>query len=227
MKRYYLLNLFLLLTVFFAVFTVQDKVKEITQLQEIKEREVNQLEEELQLLYGQVEDYEDTLGIGGANTFPENLPTENFVFPIAEEDYIRYTSPFGYREDPFTNIQMYHRGVDISTVWRAQVVAVADGVVINHYPPPGTPHPNGSFYRGHPIFGGMIEVEHDGFTTLYAHLSNTSIRTGQSVSAGQFIGRVGNTGYSRGQHLHFEMKINGNNVNPLIYLSELPEFEEN
>ena len=226
MKNRYVFNLFLILAVMFFIFqsrSISNELNtEISKKQETIESLTNEMEE-LRVAY---EEYENKLyGVGGgANSFPENLPTNNFVFPIAEEDFIRYTSPFGYREDPFLNTQMYHRGLDIATVWKAQVVSVADGVVVEHYPPPGT-RQGEIVFQGHPIYGGMIKIDHGDFSTLYAHFSETEIRTGQEVSAGQYIGRIGNTGQSRGQHLHFEMIIDETNVNPLLYLSELPEFE--
>ena len=169
--------------------------------------------------------YEYERPIGGMEHVPERLASTDFVFPIHPEDFIRYTSPFGLRESPFLKVQMQHNGVDIATIWRAQVLAIADGIVIEHWPPPGTIHPNGSVFRGHPVYGGMVKIDHGDFTSLYAHLSETVIRTNQQVRAGEMIGRVGNTGMSRGHHLHFELKINGEIVNPLLYLDNLFAYE--
>jgi murein DD-endopeptidase MepM/ murein hydrolase activator NlpD len=227
MNNRYVFTLFLILSVLFFMFQSQSLSEELEQEISIREETIESLSNEMEELETAYREYEDKLyGVGGANSFPETLPVESFVFPIAEEDFLRYTSPFGFRDDPFLNTQMYHRGLDIATVWRAQVVSVADGVVLDHYPPPGARQGN-TIFQGHPIYGGMIRIDHGDFQTLYAHLSETVVRTGQQVSAGQFIGRVGNTGYSRGQHLHFEMIIDDENVNPLLYLSELPQFEEN
>ena len=69
-------------------------------------------------------------------------------------------------------------------------------------------------------YGNFIIVDHgDGFVTRYAHCSKIAVTKGQTVSQGQVIGYVGTTGNSTGNHLHFEVKVNGNFVNPRNYLS--------
>lgn len=231
MRRYSLFVLFLFYIIVFLTFNNVSLTKKVSEEQASKEQELQEMEnrvtairEEYENLQIAFNEYETKLyGVGGSSSFPEELISSDFVFPIAEEDFIRYTSPFGLRQDPFFDIQMHHRGVDIATIWRAQVVSVADGIVIEHYPPPGFTQGNVVF-RGHDIFGGMIKIDHGDFETLYAHFSETNVRTGQSVLAGELIGRVGDTGRARGQHLHLEMFIDGENVNPLLYLSEL-EYE--
>lgn len=142
----------------------------------------------------------------------------NTVFPISAEDYKQYTSPFGLRISPFLKKEVKHNGLDIQAIWNAQVVSIANGVVIDHYPPPGTPFPGGGRYRGHPIYGGMIKIQHEGYVSLYAHLGWSRVKIGQSINAGDIIGRVGNTGKSTGPHLHLEILINDNPVNPLLYI---------
>ena len=155
----------------------------------------------------------------------EEFSHYNFIFPIAKEDFRAYTSPFGIRVSPFTGKELYHKGLDIAGVWRSQIVAIADGVVIEHYPPPGTVR-NGIRFRGHEVYGGMIILQHeDGSRSLYAHLHSTRVTTGQLIRAGEVIGRMGNTGLSRGDHLHIEIIINGEPVNPLLYLPEFTEEE--
>lgn len=155
---------------------------------------------------------------------------DGWSFPIAEEDYLMLTSPTGVRVSPILNVEMYHRGVDIAATWRAQIVAAADGVVVKHYPVPGTivPGSETAVYRGHDVYGGMIEIEHeDGWRTVYAHLSHSNVRQGMRVQQGQIIGRVGNTGMSRGEHLHFELIApDGSHVNPLVYISPEPIEEK-
>lgn len=155
---------------------------------------------------------------------------DGWSFPIAEEDYLMLTSPTGVRVSPILNVEMYHRGVDIAATWRAQIVAAADGVVVKHYPVPGTVVPGSEtvVYRGHDVYGGMIEIEHeDGWRTVYAHLSQSNVRQGIRVQQGQVIGRVGSTGMSRGEHLHFELIApDGSHVNPLVYISPEPREEK-
>lgn len=154
---------------------------------------------------------------GGAETAPpaQQTTTSRFTFPIAKSDYLALTSPFGYRVSPILRVERYHQGVDVAATWRAQIVAAADGVVVEHWPPPD------GYYRGHEVYGGMLVIEHDnGWRTLYAHLSETRVHTGWTVDAGQVIGRVGSTGRSRGAHLHFEIiDATGTRLNPLLYVT--------
>lgn len=152
----------------------------------------------------------------------EYQTSDNFLFPILEEDYL-ITSPYGVRVSPILNIEMKHQGLDVTAVHEAQVVSIADGVILEHWPPPGTPYPSGGVYEGHPVYGGTIIIEHDdGFKSLYAHLSWTRVFTGQRIRQGEIIGRIGDTGVSTGQHLHLEVLYNDENVNPLLYI-DLPE----
>ena len=122
------------------------------------------------------------------------------------------SSGAGYRNDPMggkEEIQL-HKGMDLVGPHRAQVKAAAAGVVAEHWPAP-----NG-FYRGHPIYGGLVVIDHrNGTLTLYGHLSTTYVSEGDEVEAGEIIGRQGNTGISTGEHLHFEVI-----VNPLLFLSK-------
>ncbi len=122
-------------------------------------------------------------------------------------------SAFGYRIHPILGTRKMHTGIDIGgsavgkSISGATVVAVGDGEVIY------------TGYRGG--YGNTIIIDHDnGVTTLYAHLQNGGIKvsTGQTVIRGQSIGLVGSTGLSTGPHLHFEVRINGDPVDPMKYL---------
>lgn len=165
---------------------------------------------------------EETSESGGAEVpVPEIAPGPEWRFPVAESDYRALTSPYGYRVSPLLGIEMHHQGLDIAAVWRAQVVAVADGVVAEHWPPPGTPYPGGGTYRGHDVYGGMIRIEHDGgLASVYAHLSATRVHTGDRVRSGQVIGRIGDTGKSDGEHLHFAIEGPDGALNPLLYVED-------
>ena len=137
-----------------------------------------------------------------------------FLFPIAEEDFKEITSAYGWRVSPLLRVLAHHDGVDIEGVYRAQVVAAADGWVDEYWPPPD------GWYRGHPTYGGLVILRHlDGSRTLYAHLSEIYVRGWQWVRAGQVLGRVGMTGKAVGIHLHFEVILEGLRVNPLLYLA--------
>ena len=149
-------------------------------------------------------------------------PFQWYVFPIAEEDYLMKTSAFGVRVSPILRVERYHIGLDLAGVWRAQIVSVADGLVVDVYPPPGTRGPRGIVYQGHKVYGGMIRILHsDGIESLYAHLSSTRVREGQMVRAGDVIGRQGGTGLATRDHLHFEILVDGEPVNPLLYLPDV------
>lgn len=177
------------------------------------EARVGELLEQIEEMEAQREES----GAGGLETeMPVSVPQDSeWTFPILPDDYLMLTSPYGYRVSPILGVEMYHQGIDVSASWRAQVVASADGVVVEHWPPPD------GYYRGHDVYGGLLILEHEnGWQTVYAHLSATRVNTGDRVSAGDVIGRVGGTGKSRGEHLHFEMRdSDGGSVNPLVYVS--------
>lgn len=115
------------------------------------------------------------------------------------------TSGFGYRNDPVTHGRGDHQGVDIAAAPGQPVRASADGIVMRA----GT-------------IGGLgraIYLAHGyGITTRYGHLSKVEVRPGQRVKRGDIIGRVGNTGRSTGYHLHYEVRQDGQPVNPLVYI---------
>lgn len=201
----------------------------INQIDELED-ELNSKEDDLEQYRGSVVDLQSRLEeyespIGGMESAPEMISESTFQFPIHVDDFLRYTSPYGQRESPFTRSQVYHNGIDIATVWKAQVVSVADGEVVDHWPPPSTRTSDGGYFSGHRVYGGMIKIDHGNFTSLYAHLSETNVFTGQKIDAGETIGRVGDTGESRGHHLHFELEMNGESVNPLLYISSLSDFD--
>jgi murein DD-endopeptidase MepM/ murein hydrolase activator NlpD len=154
---------------------------------------------------------------GGAETTIQPAPHgAGYQFPIHPDDYLMLTSAPGYRISPVLKIAVNHQGLDIAAVWRAQVLPVADGVVVEHWPPPG------GRYKGHPVNGGYIVIAHpDGTVSEYAHLATTFVREGQRVTAGQVIGRVGDTGLCTGPHLHLGMKKGGKFVNPLLFLPDV------
>ena len=109
------------------------------------------------------------------------------------------TSPYGYRGSEF------HSGLDIGANHGAAVGAAASGRVTS-----------AGWYGN---YGYMVTIDHGGgLVTRYAHLSQINVSSGQSVSSGQIIGRVGSTGRARGPHLHFEVLVNGSQRNPLNYL---------
>ena len=114
------------------------------------------------------------------------------------------TSYFGWRIHPITGTNKYHSGVDIGASYGSSVLAADSGTVI-------LAGWNGGY-------GNCVVISHgNGITTLYGHMSSIAVSSGQSVSQGQTIGYVGSTGNSTGPHLHWEVAVNGSQVNPLNY----------
>ena len=114
------------------------------------------------------------------------------------------TSGIGFRRDPTVSSGGevgFHRGVDYAAEEGTPVRACFAGIVIDHWPAP-----NG-YYKGHPIYGGMIRIMDAEGITMYAHLSKTIIHEGDLVKEGEIIGYVGNTGKSTGPHLHLERLV--------------------
>ena len=116
-----------------------------------------------------------------------------------------FTSGFGYRSDPLTHGRGVHQGVDIAAAPGQPVLASADGVIVQAGEIGG--------------LGQAVFIAHGfGVTTRYGHMSGIDVRPGQRVKRGDVVGRVGNTGRSTGYHLHYEVRVDGNPVNPLAYI---------
>ncbi|MGB9599673.1 MAG: peptidoglycan DD-metalloendopeptidase family protein [Myxococcota bacterium] len=117
------------------------------------------------------------------------------------------TSEFGFRYDPFTGEKTFHKGLDIATSIGVPVLAPADGTVIST-----------GFHSG---LGNEIVIDHGlGIVTSYGHLNEIKVKVGDRIIRGQVIGTVGNSGRSTGPHLHYEVIVNGINVNPRKYIIE-------
>lgn len=151
-------------------------------------------------------------GNGNTNTSTGNSGATNNSKPsgggggwVVPCSYTSITSPFGPRKSPTTGASTYHQGVDLDTGTGWPVVAARAGTV--------TVAGWGS------AAGNYITIDHhDGFKSIYMHLSSMGVRAGQNVSAGQYIGATGSTGVSTGDHLHFGISLNGVYVNPCLYV---------
>lgn len=119
------------------------------------------------------------------------------------------SSELGYRTNPMGGGQQsFHRGLDMVGPHGAKILAAEAGIVVEHWPPPGTKGKNGWVFKGHPTFGAMIVIDHgNGMWTLYGHMSRTFVHEGQHVLAGDVIGIQGRTGDATGEHLHFEVIV--------------------
>lgn len=146
---------------------------------------------------------------GGGEIMDPNTDWEGigiFQWPLPQNYTI--TSLFGYREDPFTGEISYHGGTDIAAPGGTPILAAADGTV--------------SIANGTDSWGGSygyhVKIGHaDSFETLYAHCSSICVTEGQQVKQGEVIAYVGTTGSSTGNHLHFEVRQNGERMDALRF----------
>jgi murein DD-endopeptidase MepM/ murein hydrolase activator NlpD len=115
------------------------------------------------------------------------------------------TSDFGYRTSPFTGTREFHRGVDIAARKGTPIVSPAQGRV--HY------------VGEHKALGKTVVLRHGyGIETVYGHLSEVGVKTGELVKRGQTVALMGNTGRSTGPHLHYQVQVNGVPVDPQNYI---------
>jgi len=115
------------------------------------------------------------------------------------------TSGYGWRVHPVYGTRKLHTGIDFGASYGAAIHAAGSGVVVT-----------AGWMGG---YGNAVVIDHGGgLATLYAHQSRLAVSVGQRVSAGRVIGYVGSTGLSTGPHLHFEVRVAGNPVNPRAYL---------
>ena len=128
---------------------------------------------------------------------------QQFYTPLDLYWYNYVSSYYGYRINPVTGEEQFHRGVDIAVPTGTQVLASMDGTVTT------------ATYDA--SYGNYVVIEKDGYTTKYAHMDTLSVSTGQVVTHGTVIGTTGNTGSSTGSHLHIECLYNGEYYNPLFY----------
>lgn len=136
---------------------------------------------------------------------PEGPSFDGGVFTWPCPSSTRITSDYGPRNSPTAGASSYHRGLDIGASYGADIVAAADGVV--------------SFAGYSYASGNYLTISHgNGLYTVYMHCSSLVAGKGDTVAAGQTVAKVGSTGISTGNHLHFGVSLNGGYVNPWDYL---------
>ena len=134
---------------------------------------------------------------------PEQKPD---ISPI-EKSEVNSVVKFGKRIHPIFKVERFHEGVDLISKEGTNIVSTADGVVEK-------------VQKSDKAFGNMISIKHNAiYTTRYAHLKDIDVKQGQTITKGQKIGTVGNTGLSSQAHLHYEIIKNGQKVNPLDYFN--------
>jgi len=128
------------------------------------------------------------------NSTPTLLPAKGWI-----------TSYYGPRISPITKKLRMHEGIDIGARPGTNIVASADGKVV--------------FAGIKPGFGHFVHIDHGyGIESFYAHAKKVLVKSGLNVKRGTVVARVGNTGYSTGPHLHYEIRVNGTPVDPLYYV---------
>ena len=153
------------------------------------EGEAKARELSLEELHALLEDQKSIL-----NSTPSVWPARGFV-----------SSTFGYRISPFTSVKKMHEGLDIAAPRGTEVLAPADGVV--------------TFNGVKGAYGNLLVLDHGyGLVTRFGHLSQILVQPGTRVKRGDRIALVGNTGRSTGDHLHYEVRIDGVPVNPTRYI---------
>jgi murein DD-endopeptidase MepM/ murein hydrolase activator NlpD len=148
-------------------------------------------------IYTQLEDRKDRL-----DCTPSIMPVDGYL-----------TRGFGIKPDPFTGQNRPHTGLDLGAITGTAVRAAADGRV--------------SIAEFQSQLGNLVAVDHGyGLRTSYGHLSKSIVKKGALVKRGDIIGYVGNTGYSTGPHLHYEVHVNGRAVNPMKYIYDMDPWRE-
>jgi murein DD-endopeptidase MepM/ murein hydrolase activator NlpD len=130
------------------------------------------------------------------DTLPNSSPV-NAVFN---------SSSYGWRIDPFNGNKAFHEGLDFSADTGTSIFAAAGGIVTSA--------------EQTPDYGKIVKIEHgSGLETRYAHASKLLVKVGDRVEKGQIVAEVGSTGRSTGPHLHYEIRLNGNALDPRKYLN--------
>lgn len=176
------------------------KNSRLKQLSE-EEFELHQMIEEYQK---QIADIETEIRLLAIANIGEDYVGGSMAWPVP--GYTRITSSFGMRTHPITGIYKLHTGVDIGAPLGASFIAANDGIVT---------------YAGwNKAYGNMVIIDHGGgITTLYAHGSEILVNVGDTVYQGNPVLKVGSTGYSTGPHAHFEVRVNGEYVEPLDFIT--------
>ena len=157
-------------------------------------------------VYVQSKSYDELIKM--AENKGDMLKSVPAIIPISNKDLTRTASGFGWRIHPYYKISKFHYGMDFTAPAGTDVYATGNGTVVDV----------SSSQRG---LGKHITIDHGfGYKSTYAHLNNFNVRVGQRVQRGDIIGYVGSTGMSVANHLHYEIKLNGINVDPVNYYFE-------
>ena len=177
-----------------------------SRLKKLTEEEI-ELHQKIEEYQNQIAEIETEIRLLALANIGEQYVGGTMAWPVP--GYTRITSRFGMRDHPITGVYKLHTVVDIGAPRGAHFIAANDGIVT---------------YAGwNTAYGNMVIVDHGGgITTLYAHGDEILVNVGDTIYQGHPVLKVGSTGYSTGPHAHFEVRINGEYVEPLDYITSYP-----
>lgn len=169
---------------------------------------LDQGDAEFRELFADWQSFDDGVGLAVPKARPQvSIPSR---MPV---EGVTLTSGYGMRDHPILRQRRSHKGVDLAAPSGTPVYATADGVI--------------SMAQWFSSYGKYVQIEHGAeMQTRYAHLSSYTVNAGDRVSKGELIGYVGSTGRSTGPHLHYEVRVAGDAVNPVPYMVESQAKEQ-
>lgn len=178
------------------------KVAQLDEQEKTLQEQIEQYDKEMKDLASQIKAAQSSNSSNGTSSV-----TYNGVMAWPVPSSTKITSYYGYRIHPIYKVNKLHAGIDVGgAAWGAPFVAADDGTVI--------------LARDYGGYGNCVIIDHGGgISTLYAHGSAIYVREGQKVTRGQNVLAIGSSGTSTGKHAHFEVRVNGNPVNPLPYIT--------
>lgn len=190
--------------------TANKKAQVLLNTKTAREYYISKLSTEEQELQSKIDEYnaqvaeiEAEIKMLAINSISSDYVGGTMQWPVP--GYTTITSEYGMRVHPITGAYKLHTGMDVGAPMGVSFVASANGIVTK-----------ATFNSA---YGNMVIIDHGGgVQTLYAHGSEILVQLGQVVSAGTEILKVGSTGYSTGPHAHFEIRIDGQTINPIDYL---------
>ncbi len=183
--------------------TLEVKLKEKEQLTKQLENDI----EKYTKVYEQARRDEEALkaSLKGSLSSSSSSKYTGGAFCWPAPSYTRISSPYGYRIHPIFKTKKFHSGVDLAAPGGTNILAATDGTV------------KMAGWNGG--YGNCVVIDHGGgISTLYGHASRLLVTKGQKVKRGEVIAKVGTTGNSTGNHLHFEVLINGKTTDPMAYI---------
>ncbi len=183
--------------------TLQEKLNQKAELSKKLEQDIESYRKVYEKARQEEESLKASLSSSLSSSSNSKYTGGKFCWPAPS--YTRISSPYGYRNHPIFKTRKFHSGVDLAAPGGTNILAAADGTV------------KMSGWNGG--YGNCVIIDHGGgISTLYGHASRNLVSKGQKVTKGQVIAKVGTTGNSTGNHLHFEVLINGKTTDPMAYI---------